>query len=312
MLDWFKMAVAAIKLAISNNPSFGVMSAVFAAGVVGAALLAAFGGRPEFALLAVAFVVAFMFVLLVFLAGGQSQAPSRSRVILADTLAWVFSFAMIVSIGLTISSYFACWPAPFGTHCTSRHVSIDAFELLDGKHLRKVSTGRFSLKSLYPKGTSEIVEYQSLDNLAIPWIVTVSGFRMDEGESVDLTLVLRYSTDGKKFVDYQEVSISHPSWWKGQPLVKELDVNRAPDGKWQSVLEFAKANGIQIRAGGFPILWVSTCFDRTDVEGGHGYLALTIIDNKSQTFDKSKARKIVFRPITGNIGENCPKVTSQG
>lgn len=303
-MEWFNMAVAAIKLAIAGNRSFAVMSGVFAAGIIGAALLFAFGGRPEFALLAVAFVIAFSFVLLAFLASGSDAPPGRR--LLAEVLAWLFSFAMVASIALTISSFFVCSPARFGSHCVARHVSIDDFRRLDETKLRKLGVGEFALSGLELKrGGSDVVAYNALDDLAIPWIMTFSGFRTDS----KLTFVLLYSTDGKHFTNYKTLDIQDAKeWWKKQPLVKNLNLPMSEDDKWKVVLEFVKDSGINLVEGGVPLLWVSTCFEPPDVGSGKGYLMVIVFDNDSHTATwTSSPISVTFQQRSPTIiGERCP------
>src|SRR5689334_16197205 len=131
--ELLKAAKEAIATAIQSNRSFGLMSGVSAAGIVGASILGLVGGRADLAIFAVAIVIAFMFVLLVFV--GSSQRGPKSRRLLAEFLAWAFSLLMLTGIVLMCSSYFVCWPAPFRSDCPRpdprlRAVKINDFRLL--------------------------------------------------------------------------------------------------------------------------------------------------------------------------------------
>lgn len=71
-------------------------------------------GDPALAVFGGAVVVAFMILLMIFIAisNGSNTYPA-----LGNFLIWSVGLAFVASIGLMLSSFFGCWPAKFGAHC---------------------------------------------------------------------------------------------------------------------------------------------------------------------------------------------------
>lgn len=112
------MGVKAMSTAVNGKRSrwlpISLMSIITAAGITAAGLLARFQSADT-AVFAICFVMAFIFVLLVFVS--EDTSKSRSRNLLANTLAWVFSSMMVLALGALGSSYFMCWPSPMASYC---------------------------------------------------------------------------------------------------------------------------------------------------------------------------------------------------
>lgn len=313
-MDFFafiKAANAAVAAAIKANPSFKLMAGVSSAGIVGAALLGLTSGRADVAIFAVAFVVAFMFVLLAFVAAND-RAP-RSRKILAEFLAWAFSLAMLAGIVLMGSSYFICSPIPIRSDCPQadprlRRVMIDDFRLLEDSQVRKVGVDYF-LDGLALK-SHNIIASKPIDQLGIPYVTTLSNFGRGRSGEIDLTIVAMYGTTEDTVAPYDTIYVKNTDiWWKIQKLVRGLKVN---GDKAQVLRNFLDEHGIKLRDGGFPILWVAGCLTKEDVARGKGFIKVAVYDNISMTFFMTHAQTVTFQQPSTASGPDCPLKAQAG
>jgi hypothetical protein len=124
-------ALSVLRSAIQVNPRLQIALGVAGLGAVVSTVLTLVGGDRELAVIGGAFVVGFMFILSVFVtitsADGTTQRPY-----LATTLIWSISAIFIASLSLVISSYFFCWPQPFGRSCQALKITDIDFLRSDG------------------------------------------------------------------------------------------------------------------------------------------------------------------------------------
>ena len=210
-----KRATDLVREAARNNRPLALMSGVTAAGSVVSAVLA-MTGSPEVAVFGIAFVIAFMFVLLVFVS--VARAKSRSRIILAETLAWSFSLMMVASIGALGTSFFKCWPAPLGTQCKApvplpAPVRSEAYQL-DEKGMR-LDGGEYFLDRATRKSYEDVAyDPAAPTKVAFPVASIIHDYGVRPNGTTEVKVTLLAGDDPAHLGIVRSLDLRNPQQWR--------------------------------------------------------------------------------------------------